>query len=325
MDRRSVVLAAAAAIALPLRAGAQAGKPPRVVGFLSSGNLATTGPWLEEFRAGLRAEGLVEGRDIRLELRWADNRLERLPVLIQELLALKPAVIVTHGSPPVAELKKATSAVPVVFASAGDPVGQGFVQSFRRPGGNITGVAFSEEINKKIYEVARDVLPTATRFATMVNDNNPAQKHHAQDIRAMSELLKFESVLIPATRAEEIEPAMEAAVKARAQALVVSTLAPFYGLRKQIVALQFKYRMPTFHGFGDAVVDGAVGSYSFPFEDSFRRSGVLAAQILRGRDPAEIPVELPTRFEISINLRSAETLGITVPQAALLRANKVIR
>jgi putative ABC transport system substrate-binding protein len=244
--------------------------------------------------------------------------------LVAELLSLNPAVIVTNGSPGVVACQQATSTVPIVFATAGDVVGQGFVQSLRRPGGNITGVAFNEDINKKIYEVVRDILPTASRIAMLVNIKNPAQKHHLDDVPIMSKALRFQSILVHATKEEELESAFEHAVKVKAQALVVATLASFTALRERIVELQKKYRIPTFSGSREAVQAGGVASYSFPREENYRRAAALVDKILKGANPAEIPVELPTKYEVAVNLKAAKALGITVPPAFLVRANWVI-
>jgi putative ABC transport system substrate-binding protein len=322
--RRIVLVLPAYGLLHAARAFGQ-GAAPRRIGILWLGAQRTHGHLHEEVRAGLKALGYVEGRDIVIDARWADNRLEPLPALAAELLALKPAVLMTFGSPGVQVLQKATSTVPVVFTSAGDPVGQGFVKSMRRPGGNITGVAFNEEINKKIYEVFRAVMPTATRLAILVNVNNIAQKHHLDDVPAMAKLLQFEPQLVHATKAEELEAAFQAAVKGKAQAMVVATVAPFSGLRDQIVALQNKYRLPTFHGAREALLAGAIGSYSFPFEQNMRRGAAIVDQILKGANPADIPVELPTIYEVGVNLKAAQALGLTVPQAFLLRAELVIR
>jgi len=325
MKRRELLLAATSLAALlSTRAAAQGSAGIRRIGFHLPASTDAFRNLVEVFRHEMKALGYVEGRDIAFDFRWAENRIERLPTLAAELVALNPAVIVTMGSPGVDARQKATSTVPIVFASAGDPVGQGFVKSLRRPGGNITGVAFNEEINKKIYEVVKGVMPGATRIATLVNAKNVAQKHHLDDVPAMEKALGFESILVHATREEELEAAFEHATRVKAHALVVGSVAPFLGLRGRIVQLQAKYGLPTFHGTGGAVQAGAVASYSFPFEQNFRRAAAIVDKILKGANPAEIPVELPTVFEVAVNLKSARALGIVVPQTFLLRANLVI-
>ncbi|MBL8376553.1 MAG: ABC transporter substrate-binding protein [Burkholderiales bacterium] len=324
-SRRKLALAfGAGALAVPIWSFAQQPVNIRRIGFLSSSTPRAYDHLLKEFRMGLTSLGYAEGRDIVIDVRWAENQIERLPALAAELLALGPTVIVTHGSPGVAASQNATSTVPIVFASAGDPVGQGFLQSYRRPGGNITGVAFNEEINKKLYEVVKGVLPAATRIATLVNPKNPAQKHHLDDLQMLSKALHFQSILVHATKEEEIETAFKQAVAAKAQAVVVPPLAPFIGLRDHVAELQNKYRVPTFHGMREVVQAGGIASYSFPFEENFRRAAAQVDKILKGMSPAEIPVELPMKYEIAVNLKAAKALNITVPTTFLLRAHLVI-
>jgi putative ABC transport system substrate-binding protein len=310
-------------LSLPLRALSQTDKRRPIV-FLSTSSERSYGHLLQEFRAALRSFGHLEGRDVIVEARWADEKLERLPALIADALALKPAVIVTHGSAAVAALQKATSSTPVVFASAGDPVGQGFVASFRKPGANITGIAFNEEIHNKLYELVKLVLPATSRIATLANPNNPATPHYLEIAQSATKALGIELLVLNATNAAGLEPAFVKAVATGAHALVVSPIAPFISLRAQIVELQFKYRLPTFHGVREGVDAGGIASYSFPHEENYRRAAALVDQILKGRSPAAIPVEIPTKYEIAINLKSAQVLGLPVPRGVLLRADKVI-
>ncbi len=326
MNRRTFLVAfTALATRFARRAQAQGGTAPRRIGMLMHGSPDAYNHLVEEFRTALKSLGYVEARDIVLDIRWAENRIERLPELAADLLSLKPAVIVTHGSPGVAACQKATTTVPIVFAAAGDPVRQGFVQSYRHPGGNITGVAFNEEINKKIYEVVKEILPHASRIATLVNVKNQAQRHHLEDVPEMAKALRFQSILVHATQEEELDAAFRQAVQSRANAMVVAALAPFTGLRSRIVELQNEYRMPTFHGIREAVEAGGVASYSFPHEENFRRAAAIVDKILKGQSPAEIPVEIPTHYEIAVNLKAAKTLGLTIPQSLLVRADEVIQ
>ena len=326
MNRRTFIVSSSALAALlACRAHAQGGPAQRRIGMHFHGSPDVYNHLIEEFRTTLKSLGYIEGRDIVLEFRWANNRIERLPELAAELVALQPAVIVTHASPGVAACQKATTTIPIVFTSAGDPVRQGFVQSFRRPGGNITGVAFNEEINKKIYEVVKEVLPHASRIATLVNVKNQAQRHHLEDLPTMAKTLHFQSILVHATQEEELDAAFRHAVQSRANAMVVSTVAPFTGLRSRIVELANQYRMPTFHGEREAVQAGAVASYSFPFEENFRRAAAIVDKILKGQNPAEIPVEIPTHYEIAVNLKAAKALGLTIPPSLLMRADEVIQ
>jgi putative tryptophan/tyrosine transport system substrate-binding protein len=323
MRRRSFIAAGGAfAASLTLPAQAQGAKPR--VSFLSHSSPKAWGRFLQEFRSGLRALGHVEGSTLVLDLYWAENRLERIPALVEQALATKPSVIVTHGSPNVAALQKATSVVPIVFAAAGDPVAQGFVKSLRRPGGNITGIVFNTDIIAKIFELTKVVMPGTSRIAVLLNRDNPAWKLFADVLPSSAKALGLEYVMLNATTTEAIEPAFVDAVKANAQALVVAVLAPFVGVHPLLAELQLKHRLPTFHGVTGGAEAGGLAAYSFPQEENYRRAAALVDQILKGKKPAEIPVEIPTRSEITINLKTAQALGIKVPQAALLRAHKVI-
>jgi putative ABC transport system substrate-binding protein len=322
VKRRTFVISGGALAALfACHAYSQGAGLPQRIGFLS---LKSDSSLLGEFQTTMKSLGYVEGRDILIDVRSAEDRVERLPALAAELLVLKPTVIVTQGSPAVTACQKATSAVPIVFASAADPVGQGFVQSLRRPGGNITGVAWNAEASQKIYEVVKAALPATTRIATLVNTQNPAQRTYLADVPIMSTALGFQSILVHATKEAELQSAFEHAVKAKAQAVVVPPLAPFVSLRGRIVDLQNRYRMPTFHTMREMVQAGGVASYHFPMEENFRRAAALVDKILKGGSPAEIPVELPTKYEITVNLKAANALGIAVPQSLLVRANEVI-
>jgi putative ABC transport system substrate-binding protein len=325
MKRRTFVLVSGALAALTAsRAWPQLKNPPRRIGILSSSSAKSSGHLTDAFKASMKSLGYVDGRDVVIDVRWGDAKLERLPELAAALVALKPDVIVTSGTPGVVACRKATSTIPIVFASLGDPVGQGFIKSFSRPGGNLTGIAFNEEINKKQYEMVKEVLPKATRIATMVNTENPAQKHHLDDVPLMSKALGFESIIVHATKEAELASAFEQAIKAKADAMVVSSLAPFTALRTQIVKLQNKHRLPSFIGNEAWVPVGGLASYSFPSTENWARAAVLVDKILKGGNPAEIPVKIPTKYEVAINLRAAKALGITVPQSFLVRANKVI-
>jgi putative tryptophan/tyrosine transport system substrate-binding protein len=326
MNRRAFVVAVGGlASAVALAARAQQPKAQVRISFISHSSQNTHGHLLQEFRTGLRVLGYTEGRDLMLDLWWAEDRLDRLPALIAEALSSRPSMIVTHGSASVAALQKATSTIPIVFAAAGDPVGQGFVKSFRRPGANITGIAFNDEITPKIFELVKLVMPRATRIAGLLNPHNPASRLDLGKSPAIAKALGFELLLLKATSRETLEPAFIDAAKAKMQAIVVAPHAPLSpGLVEPLGELQFRYRLPAFYGVREGVSAGGLASYSFPLEENFRRAAALVDQILKGGSPSEIPVEIPTKYEIAINLKTANALGIKVPEAALLRAHKVI-
>lgn len=319
MDRRTFVAVAAA---LPFAALGQ--ETRQRVAFFSSTSQTAHGHLLEEFRTGLRSRGYVEGKNVLLDLWWAQDQLDRLPGLAAEMLTTKPAVIVSHGSAALAQLHKATTSVPIVFASVGDPVGQGLVKSFRRPGGNITGIAFNEAVHEKVYELAKTVMPGLSRVAALLNPDNPASHFHRRIIASAKKTLGVEIVAVEVRNAEGLEAAFLHATRSKAQGLVVPAHAPFNGLHPAIIELQFRHRIPTFHVMNEGVEAGGVASYSFPLDESYRRAAAYVDQILKGRSPAEMPVEIPTKYEIAINMKTAKALGLKVPESVLMRAHKVI-
>ena len=325
--RRRIFVAGSTSLAVAIACGAlaQSGKPVPRVSFLSHSSPKAWGHLLQAFRSGLRDLGYMEGRDLILDAWWAENRLERIPELVAKTLRTRPAVIVTHGSPNVAALQKATNTIPIVFAAAGDPVGQGFVKSYARPGGNITGVAVNDDANGKSVELVKIVMPGVSRVGVLVNPDIQAARKLTDVLPAAINLLGFQILVLTARTEEGLEPAFAEAVKAKMQALVVAINAPFVGLLPEMVELQFKHRLPTFYGIPEGADAGGLASYGAPQEENYRRAAALVDQILKGRSPAEIPVEIPTNYEIAINLNTAQKLGIKVPESALVRAQRVIR
>src|SRR5260221_2895435 len=247
----------AASLAFP--ATGQGVRPLPHVSFLSHSSPEEWGSRLAEFRAELRALGYAEGRDVIVEVWGAENRLERLPALIAEILNSKPAVIVTHGSPNVATLQKPTSTVPIVFAAAADPVGQGFIKSYRRPGGNITGIMFANT-DIKVLELVKIVMPGVSRIGVMLNPDLPASNSWIDILPSSGKALGLQSRVVKATSREGVGPAFIEALKAKVQALIVAPMAPFVGLHALLVELQFKHRLPTFYAVGEAADAGGLAS-----------------------------------------------------------------
>jgi putative tryptophan/tyrosine transport system substrate-binding protein len=306
------------------RAHAQDQKTRFRVAYLSTTTPSVHRQRFDAFRAALKELGYVEGKNLQLDVRWGEGNMAKLPGLVRELVGLNPAVIVTAGSSGVVACRNGTSTIPIVFASAGDPVEQGFVKSLRRPGGNITGIQFNDEINAKMYELAKPVLPNATRIATLANEKDPAQTFTSRHIPHMAKTLGFEPLLIHATTAEAIPAAFDQAQKMKAQAIVVSPISLFNANRGRLSELALEKRIPLIYAQDDPLRDGDLAVYSVVTNDSYHRAAVLVDKILKGANPADIPVERPTRFEITINLKAAKAFGITIPQEALLRAHKVI-
>ena len=280
---------------MPLGARAQPSKLP-TVGFLGSYSMATGSEWTAAFVQRMREHGWTEGRTVMIEYRWAEGRSERIAEIASELVRLEVDVIVTAGTESVVALKRATSAIPIVFASAGDPVGTGLVASLARPGGNVTGVA---------------------------NIGSPIGIVEMGQVQAAAHKLHLEVVPAGIRRVDDIAPAIEA-LKGRADGLYVVTEPLVNTNRIRLNALALDARLPTIHGYREYVETGGLMSYGANFADLWRRASDLVDKILHGTKPGDIPVEQPTKFELFVNLKTAKALGLTIPEAFLLRADKLI-
>jgi putative ABC transport system substrate-binding protein len=272
----------------------------------------------------LRELGWTEGRTIAIEYRWAELREERLAELAAELVRLKVDVIVTSGTPQVLAAKQATSVIPIVFAAAGDPVGNNLVASLARPGGNVTGLAnLTPETGGKRLEFLREVVPGLRRLAILANVSNPAVVLEIAEAQAAARMLGLEVVTPEIRRAEDIAPAFKA-LEGRVEALYVSTDALVITNRARIHTLAMEVRLPTIYPSREYVEAGGLMSYGVNLPDQFRRTADYVDKILRGARPGDIPVEQPTKFDLIINLTTAKTLGLTIPESFLLRADEVI-
>jgi len=280
--------------------------------------------WVVALVQRLRELGWMEGRTITIEYRWAEGREERFPEIAAELVRLKVELIVTSGTPAVMASKKATSVIPIVFATAGDPVGSGLVASLARPGGNVTGLAtLANELAGKRLELLREVVPGLRRLAIMGNVGNPFTVLELGDVQAAARTLGLEVVMLEIRRAQDLAPAFEA-LKSRADALYVCTDALANTNRIRINIAAVGERLPTMHGSRDYVEAGGLMSYGPNFPDLFRRAGDLVDKILRGAKPADLPVEQPTKFDLVVNLTTAKALSVDVPASLLARADEVI-
>ena len=325
IGRRELLAAlGGAAAAWPLAARAQqAGKLP-TIGFLGQTTHSGGSEWVAAFVQRLHELGWNEGRTIAIEYRWAEGREERFAELAAELVRLKVDVIVTSGTPQVLAAKQATSVIPIVFATAGDPVGNNLVASLARPGGNVTGLSnLISETGGKRLEFLREVVPGLRRLAILANVSNPAVVLDMGDVQAAARTLGLEVTTHEIRRAQDIVPAFEA-LNGRAEALYVSSDALVNANRIRINILAVGARLPTMHGSGDYVEAGGLMSYGVNFPDQFRRTADYVDKILRGAKPGDIPVEQPTKFDLIINLTTAKTLGLTIPESFLLRADEVI-
>jgi putative ABC transport system substrate-binding protein len=308
-----------AAAAWPLAARAQQPKVP-TIGALVIGNISPEQFW-REFRQGLRDLGYVEGQNIRFEFRSAEGHLDRLPELAAELVRLKVDIIVTWFTPTALAAKQATREIPIVMAETGDPIGTGLVASLPRPGGNVTGMAsVTAELAGKCVQLIRDMLPSARRVTALANATDPFSKPFLQQIQLGGEGTGTTINSVSISNSEEFETAFAAMEKDRPDAIIVQPSLP----TKRAAELALKHRVPAVSVPRWFVEEGGLMSYSAIYVELFRKAGVYVDKILKGAQPADLPVEQPTHFELVINMKTAKALGLTVPAAFLARADEVI-
>lgn len=277
----------------------------------------------ETFRSTLKSLGHAEGRDILIEARWAEDRTERLPALARELAALQPAILVTSSSAGVAACKQATLTIPIVFATAGDPVEQGFVSSLRRPGGNITGVMVLN-IDDKLVEIAREALPQAQRLAILVYEPDPVHKLALAGFMPAAKRFNFEPMVVRIRRPEDLALTFDQMLGGKPDALYLPGIAFTLSNYRYLVERALTAKLPVLSVREEATEAGALLSYGASREENFQRAAGLVDRILRGANPGEIPVEQPERFQLIINLKTAKAIGVTVSPSTLLRATRVI-
>jgi len=300
-------------------------KVPRI-GFLSATPPAILSARVEAFRQGLRDLGYLEGTNIVIEWRYAEGKLDRLSELAAELVRLKVDVIVTGGGITTRAVKEATVTIPIVMAQDPDPVANGFVASLARPGGNITGLAsLTPELSGKRLELLKEVLPGLSRVAVLGTSTNPANAKGLKETEvaagAFGVQLQYLDVLSP----KDIETAFRAVGKGRADAVLALTSPVLNTQRTQIIDLAVKNRLPAIFPQSEFVDAGGLMSYGTNFPDLYRRSATYVDKILKGRKPADLPVEQPIKFELVINLKTAKQIGLTIPADVLFRATKVIK
>ena len=322
--REFMTLLGGAMIAWPLAARAQQpGKVP-TIGFLGAGTPSSHGQWAAALVQRLRELGWIEGRTMAIEFRWAEGRRERAAEIAAEFVRLKVDVIVASGTAFIIAAKQATSAIPIVFAAAGDPVGTGLVASLARPGGNVTGLSIqATDVAGKRLELLREVVPSLRRLAIIGNVGSPIAVLEMREVETAARTLGLDVVFAEIRRAGEIAPAFEA-LKGRAEALYVANDPLVDANRTRIITLVLAARLPTIYGNREHVDAGGLMSYGTNFSDLFRRAADYVDKILRGAKPADLPVEQPTKFDLVINLTTAKALGLTIPEAFLLRANEII-
>jgi putative ABC transport system substrate-binding protein len=321
--RREFIAGGAAAIVLPRAPHAQQRKIP-TIGFLGATSAATARNWVAALEQRLGELGWHNGRTVTIEYRWANGSVERAAAIAAEFVAMKVDVIVTFNTPAIAAAKRATSAIPVVFALGANPVASGLVSSLSHPGGNVTGLAtaHADLVGKKI-ELIREIHPKMAGLAIMANAGNPGSLGELREARDVARKLGLDVTPLEVHNAQDIDSAV-AAVSGKADGLYVVADALMNNERVRIGTLALGAKMSTMFGSRDWVAAGGLMSYGPSFVDLFRRSGDYVDKILRGTKPQDLPVEQPIRFDLIINLVTAKALGLIVPASLLARANEVI-
>jgi putative tryptophan/tyrosine transport system substrate-binding protein len=324
MKRRDFITLLGGAAAWPLAARAQQPAKLPTIGFLGANSAWQQSQWTAAFLQRLRELLWIEGRTVAIEVRWAEGSNERAAEIASELVRLKVDVIVTSGTPIVLAAKQATAIVPIVFATAADPVGTGLVASLSRPGGNVTGLSLqSTDLVGKRLELLREVVPGIHRLAVMASVGSPAAVLEMGEVQTAAQTLGLDIATFEIRRTEDFAPAFDA-LKSRAQALYLVTDPLTATNRIRINTLALSARLPTMHGFREYVEVGGLMSYGANFPDLWRRAGDYVDKILRGAKPVDLPVEQPTKFDLIINLITAKALGLEIPPTLLARADEVI-
>jgi putative tryptophan/tyrosine transport system substrate-binding protein len=322
--RQFISLLGGTAATWPFVARAQQAAMP-AIGFLNGGSPDGYSPMLAAFHQGLKENGYVEGQNVSIEYRWANGQFDRLAALAGDLVHREVSVIVAN-TPANLVAKASTSTIPIVFTTGSDPVQLGLVASLDRPGGNVTGATqLADEVAPKRVELVHELVPTATVIALLVNPNNPAQAEPVKTAsQAAAETLRLQLDVLHASTEAELDDAFTSLPQQRADALVIGTDAFFSGRSEKLAALALRYGVPTVFEYRPFVAAGGLASYGGSITDSYRLAGGYAGRILKGEKPADLPVQRSSKVELFINLKTAKTLGLTIPLSLLGRADEVI-
>jgi putative ABC transport system substrate-binding protein len=329
MKRRTFVAGLGSAAAWPVVAGAQQAERVRRVGVLSAYNESDPGAkaQLSAFTQGLAELGWTDGRNMRMDVRWAAGDVDRMRVLAKELVGLQPDMILANTTPVTAALQRETTTIPIVFVLVSDPVGSGFVTSFARPGGNITGFAYAEpSMGGKWLELLTEIAPGVKRVAAMFNpDTAPyVRSYYLPSFEAAARSLKIEPIVAPVRSDAEIEATITSLGREPGGGLVVPPDGWVFIHRALVISLVARHRIPAVYEYFRYVSDGGLLSYGGEEAHSFPRAATYVDRILRGEKPADLPVQMPAKFQMVLNVKAAKVLGLTVPPSILLRSDEVI-
>ena len=324
MNRREIITLLGGAAAWPLEAEAQQATMP-VIGFLHSGSPEMRRDLVAAFQLGLKQFGYVEGRNVSVEYRWADDQYDRLPASAADLVRREVAVIVAGATPAALAVQAATTTIPVVFATAGDPVTSKLVENLARPRGNLTGISFlNNTLGAKALGLLHEVVPAAATIAFLINPTNPLAELDTREAQVAADGLKKKLIVVHASTEADIDAVFAAFDRQHADALMVES-DPFLSSRRdQLVALAARRAVPAVYQLREFVAAGGLMSYGTSLTDAYRQVGVYVGRILRGAKPVDLPVIQSTRFEFAINLDTAKSLGLSIPPGILAIADEVI-
>jgi putative tryptophan/tyrosine transport system substrate-binding protein len=325
MNRREFLLVMGGAMTATHALCAQQKAMP-VVGYLSSTASGPHAPFVAAFRQGLGEAGFVEGQNVTIEYRWADNHFDKLPALAADLVNRKVDIIVTSGGPSsTLAAKHATSTIPIFFTAVGDPIAAGLVAGLARPGGNVTGLSvLVVELNPKRLELLSELVPQARVIALLMNPNSSTTERIVGDVQEAARVKGVQLLVLKAGRETEIDAAFAALGEQKAGALLVASDPFFNNRREQLVSLAHRHAVPAIYEWREFAELGGLISFGPSLPAINRQAGVYAGKILKGATPADLPVEQPTTFELVVNLKTAQELGLTIPPSILARADEVI-